>query len=198
MENRATRTGRWALSDRQVEDIIGEIKSIDVQLDAHEVWRGWIDTKIYRACGPLRTKLEFERSFASLPARMISALRTMTVFLHMRPVCWRLCDEVRNTVCNGTENVQCGHLSVVRTSRCSRTPPAHTLQANPRGLQSCALRSCLMRGLSRVTMTSSRYQRPVLAWLVGRGWPPGLPPAALIRRLGTRGLERSSVDERHT
>ena len=97
------RTGRWALSDRQVEDIIGEIKSIDEQLDAHEVWRGWIDTKIYRARGPLRTKLEFERSFASLPARMISALRTTTVFLRMRPVCWRIGDEVRSTIRNGTD-----------------------------------------------------------------------------------------------
>ena len=103
LENRATRTGRWALSDRQVEDIIGEIKTIDVQLDAREVWREWIATKRYRACGPLRTKLEFERSFASLPARMISALRTMTVFLRMRPVCWRIGDEVRSTIRNCTD-----------------------------------------------------------------------------------------------
>ena len=98
LENKAMRTGRWALSDRQVEDIIVEVKSIDEQLDAHRVWLGWIDTKIYRTCGPLRTKLEFEQSFASLPVRMISALRTMAVFLRMRPVCWRLCDEVTPTL----------------------------------------------------------------------------------------------------
>ena len=103
LETRATRTGRWALSDRQVEGIIGEIKTIDEQLDAREVWREWIATKRYRACGPLRTKLEFERSFASLPARMISALRTMTVFLRMRPVCWTIGDEVRSTIRNGTD-----------------------------------------------------------------------------------------------
>ena len=109
MEKRVIGTGRWALSDRQVdpEDIVVdvEVKSIDGQLDAHRVWLGWIDTKIYRTCGPSRTKLEFERSFACLPVRMISALRTMTVFLRMRPVCWRLCDEVRIAVCNGTETV---------------------------------------------------------------------------------------------
>ena len=86
--------GKGGIGRSELAGIRQRLPVIESQLATRSDWTDWVYTGTFRVYGHARMMDEFVNHAIVLPARIVSAMRTITVFFRFRPDDWKQRDEV--------------------------------------------------------------------------------------------------------